>query len=85
MYTLIKYSNGVIMEGVVLSMSRARARVVAPGFSDALEVKWSGPDWLTEDGQKVTFEFLLGESNEDEVASLPVPEMAARAAGSYAS
>ena len=84
MYVLIEFPTGVTVEAVVLSMDRKRARVAAAGFPDTLELRRSGEDWLTETGQKVTFEFLLSKSPEVETVALPVPALVARAAGSYA-
>ena len=83
-YTLIEYPAGVIVEAVVLSMGRKRARIAAAGFPDTLELRRSGEDWLSETGQKVTFEFLLSEAPEVETVALPVPALVARATGAYA-
>ena len=58
MYTLIEYPVGVVVEGVVLSMEPKRLRVAVAGFSDALEFTRSGPDWVTEGGQRIDFGFL---------------------------
>ena len=83
MYALIEYPTGVIVEAVVLPVGRNRVRVIASGFPDTLELKRSGEGWLTETGQKVTLEFLLSKALEVETLALPVPALAARAAGSY--
>ena len=84
MYALIEYPAGVVVEAVVLAMGWYRMRVVAAGFPDTLELRRCGPDWLTEAGEKVTFQFLLSKAPEVEAVALPVPALVARAAGSYA-
>jgi hypothetical protein len=84
MYALIEYPAGVIVEAAVLAMGRNRVRVAAAGFPDTFELKRSGQDWITESGEKVVFEFLLSKTPKVESVALPVPDMAARAAGSYA-
>jgi hypothetical protein len=84
MYVLIEFPAGVTAEAVVLSMDRKRARVVAAGFPDTLELRRSGEDWLTETGHKVTFEFVLSNAPEVEAVALPPPALATRAAGCYA-
>ena len=58
MYTLISYLHGVAIEGVIVSRTRNRMRVVAAGMPDALELRRTGLNWLTEDGEEVQFEFL---------------------------
>jgi hypothetical protein len=84
MYALMEYPGGVVVEAVVLSMDRKRARVIAAGFPDTLELRRSGPDWLTEAGQKVRFDFLFSNAPEVETVALPEPAPIARSAGSYA-
>ena len=84
MYGLIEYPAGVIVEAVVLPVGRNRVRAIAAGFPDTLELRRCGPDWLTEAGEKVTFQFLLSKAPEVEAVALPVPALVARAAGSYA-
>ena len=46
MYLVIRYPAGVIVEGVVLANTKNRMRVVAPGFTDTIELKRSGPNWV---------------------------------------
>ena len=84
MYVLIEFAAGVTVEAVVLSMDTKRARVAAAGFPDTLELRHSGRDWLTETGQKVTFEFLFSEAPAVAPVALPIPALVARTAGSYA-
>ena len=84
MYLLIEFAAGVMVEAVMLSMDPKRARVAVAGFADTLELRRCGEDWLTETGQKVTFEFLLSEAPEVETVALPVPALVARATGAYA-
>jgi len=84
MFALIEYPAGNIIEAVVLHMDDRRARLVAAGRSDAWELKKSGQDWLNEAGEKIAFEFLLSDAPSNDSTVLPVPEVAARAAGSFA-
>jgi hypothetical protein len=84
MYVLIEFRAGATVEAVVLSMDRKRARIAVSGFPDILELRRAGPDWLTETGQKVTFEFLLSQTPAVETVVLPIPALVARTAGSYA-
>jgi hypothetical protein len=84
MYALIEYPGGVTVEAVVLSMDGNRARVAVAGFPDTLDLRRSGEDWLTETGQKITFEFLWSKAPEIETLTLPEPALVARAAGSHA-
>ena len=46
MYLLIRYPAGVVVQGVVLANGKNRMRVAAPGFTDTLELKRSGPNWI---------------------------------------
>jgi hypothetical protein len=62
MYTLISYPAGIVIEGVILSRTRDRMRVAVAGMPDALELRRTGNDWLTDSGEKVQFEFLAAES-----------------------
>jgi hypothetical protein len=71
MYTLISYPAGVVIEGVIVSRTRNRMRVVAAGMPDALELRRTGSDWFTENGEEIRFEFLgtPGFASADEVCS----------------
>jgi hypothetical protein len=60
MYTLIRYSFGAIVEGVVLTMGRDQMRIAAAGFVDTLVLKRLDSRWFTEGGHRVELEFLLG-------------------------
>jgi hypothetical protein len=84
MYALVEFPEGMIVEAVVFSMDRKRARVAAAGYPDILELRRSGQDWFTETGEKVTIEFLLSDAPEAAIVILPVPAFVARAAGSNA-
>ena len=81
MYTWISYSAGIVIEGVIVSRTRNRMRVVAAGMPDALELRRAGQKWLTENGEAVQFEFLASDfSSHSEVR----PALA-RGAGASAS
>ena len=84
MFTLIEYPVGVVVEAVVLSRGLHRLRVAVPGLSDALELIECGPDWVTEDGQKIAIGFLQSDVCEAAVVSPREPALAVRAAGSWA-
>jgi len=58
MYTLISYPVGVVIEGVILNQTEERMRILAPGFSDVLELTRLGSGWITDQGDEVEFEFL---------------------------
>jgi hypothetical protein len=58
MYLLIRYPAGVVIEGVVLAAGKNRLRVVSPGFTDTLELKRSGKNWILADRYSVELEFL---------------------------
>jgi hypothetical protein len=62
MYTLIGYPSGIVLEGVIVSRTRNRMRVVAAGRPDALELKRVGNEWFSESGEKIEFEFLAADS-----------------------
>jgi len=62
MYSLIGFSNAVVVEAVVLKASRNRMRVAIAGYADSLELKRDGGEWLLETGERVTLEFLLSDA-----------------------
>jgi hypothetical protein len=59
MYVLFQYPVGVVVEGVVLANGRNRMRIAAAGFSDTIELKRSGSNWISADRQCVEVEFLM--------------------------
>ena len=79
MYTLIRYPVGTIVEAVVLRKGLDRMRIVAPGFPDALELRRSGAQWVTETGQPVEFDFMFSGSPEGEVLPFSRPDLTALA------
>lgn len=81
MFALIKYPVGIIVEAVILAVTRNRMRVAAAGFGDAFELRRSGGKWLTETGQTVEFEFLSVRAQASEEASASKRVLAARFAG----
>jgi hypothetical protein len=81
MYLLIRYALGVVVEGVVLANGRNRMRVAAAGFSDAIELKRSGPDWIAADRQPVELEFIMSRSRDASSTEVARPIRHARAIG----
>ena len=59
MYMLIRYPVGIIVEAVVLAKGRDRMRVAVAGFPDTIELRRSGPQWLTPNREPIEFEFLM--------------------------
>ena len=59
MYMLLRYSVGVVVEGIVLANGKNRMRVAAPGFSDVIELKRSGTHWTDADRRPVELEFMM--------------------------
>jgi len=57
MYTLMSVAAEMV-EAVIVHRTRNRMRVIAPGYSDALELRRDGQTWWTEAGEPVQFEFL---------------------------
>jgi hypothetical protein len=82
MYLLIRYPVGAIVEGVVLTHRKNRMRVAAAGFPDIIELKRSGQEWFTSNGQPVEFDFIMSHARQSEPLSSSRPVCATRAAGS---
>jgi hypothetical protein len=51
----------------VLASGRNRMRIAARGFADTIELKRSGPDWITADRERVEIEFIMPRSSESQV------------------
>ncbi len=85
MLALIRYPVGVIVEAVILAVTRSRMRVAAAGFQDAFEIRRSGNRWLTDAGEAVEFEFLSARAETGEEASASKRVLAARVAGAQVS
>ena len=83
MYTLLSYSAGLAVEGVIVTHTQDRMRVFAAGFPDTLELRRSGSRWMTEDGEEVQFEFLAAEA--PAAGEISSPAAAQYRAGSSAS
>lgn len=82
MYTLISYPFGTIIEGVIVSQTPTRMRVLAAGLSDALELRRAATGWIMENGEAVQFEFLAVDSPAG--AHVCAPPLKAHGAGSAA-
>jgi hypothetical protein len=59
MYILIRFSVGIIVEGVVLASGPNSLRVAAAGMPDTIELNRSGEQWFSATGQPVEFDFLM--------------------------
>lgn len=79
MYTLMSVSGGTLFEAILVYRTRNRMRVIAPGFSDALELRRRGQTWSTETGATVEFAVLAAAPA---THSLVAPAACIRAAGS---
>jgi hypothetical protein len=77
MYTLIRFSGGVIVEAMVLAAETDRMRMAVAGFADALELNRLNSEWVTEDGQTVELDFLLDAARGAREISIPDPALAA--------
>ena len=62
MYSLIGFSNAVVVEAVILKATRNRMRVVLVGLDDVLELRRVGSEWFSETGEAVTVEFLAADA-----------------------
>ncbi len=58
MYLLIRYSNGEVVEAVVLSARGNRMRIAISGDDDASELMRDGSQWFSGTGESVEFEFV---------------------------
>lgn len=76
MYLLIRYPAGIVIEGVVLAAGKNRLRVISPGFTDTLELKRSGKNWISADGYRVELEFLMSGSSETARTEVPMISVA---------
>jgi len=81
MYLLIRYPVGIIVQGVVLAKGRNRLRVAVSGFQDAIELKRSGPQWFTEAGEPIEFDFMMPSLEGEEKTSSPGQPRVTRVAG----
>src|SRR5580704_17515704 len=64
MYVLMRYSVGVVVEGVILALRRNRMRIAAAGFADTLELQRSGAQWFA-GSEPVELDFLMSGSQEE--------------------
>ena len=69
MYLLIRYSGGIIVDGVVLAEGRNRMRVAAGGFPDTIELKRRRTGWCTTSREQVEFDFLMSDRYQVESVS----------------
>jgi len=62
MYSLIGFSNAVVVEAFVFQASENRIRAVVAGLDDAVELRRIGSQWFSETGECVSFEFLVSDA-----------------------
>ena len=58
MYLIMRYTDGEMVEGVVLSAYSSLMRLALRGCNDAVELTYTGRQWVAETGEKVDFEFV---------------------------
>lgn len=58
MYALISTASGILLDGIVIPEATNRMRVIAPGFSDVLELSRKGESWFMLGHGAVQLEFL---------------------------
>lgn len=80
MYSLIKISEAMVVEAVVLSATEERMRIAAAGFDDAIELKRIGPHWFSDTGSPVSFEFFASDVADCQAVVTSVRPMTSKAA-----
>lgn len=78
MYSLIGFSNAVMVEAFVFQTGKNRIRAVVAGLDDTLELRRLGSQWFSETGERVSFEFLA--SDTPQLTAYAAPGMTSRAA-----
>lgn len=58
MLTLLTVCDGTTIEAVIVHRTRSRMRAIAPGLSDALDLRRNGRGWSLDSGEPVQFEFF---------------------------
>jgi hypothetical protein len=59
MFTIIRYSDGSYVEGVIHRLERGTVRATVAGINDAVEYTLVADAWTSEMGHGVTFEFTM--------------------------
>lgn len=57
MQLIIRYRDGSLQAAILLATYGGRLRVSIPTSDDAVEFRWAGARWLTENGRTVEIEF----------------------------
>ena len=70
---LIKYNNGLVLQGVILSFGERLARVAIKDAGDAAEFRMINSAWVSEDCEVVHLEFA-GQSSTIECHGDDFPE-----------
>jgi hypothetical protein len=78
MYSLMRFSDSLIVEGCIVEATRNRIRAIVPGLDDAIQLRRKGTQWFSENGEPVSFEFLALDLPQEQTVARP---MTARAAG----
>jgi hypothetical protein len=58
MHTILQYSNGRRVDGIILSASQDIMRVIVKRCADTVELRRVSGVWTSEDGSPIEFEML---------------------------
>lgn len=76
---LIRFTNGRILQGVMLALWSQMVRVAVKGEDDAAEFRLINQTWVSEDCEPVTIEFVRESfSVAEERVEMPEPLIAGR-------
>lgn len=81
MYVLLSIASGIVLDAIVMQRTAKWMRVIAPGFSDVLELRRKGQTWLMEGDKPVEFEFLADLAPAEPLAQQTPMTMTAASAG----
>ena len=59
MHLTLSYSDGRILEAVVLSASADRMRISIPDYEDVMELRMEHDTWILETGERVEIESII--------------------------
>ena len=59
MHLTLSYSDGRILEAVVLSASADRMRISIPDYEDVVELRMDQDNWILESGEPVEIESII--------------------------
>ena len=78
MYSLIGFSNAVVVEAFVFPAGKNRIRAVVAGLDDALELRRLGSQWFSETGESISLEFLASDATQAVALRGPRHDVAGR-------